>query len=349
MKEKIKNLIQKIKALPSKLETPKYILIAFLVILVIGLAALKFSAPKTRPEPSLPPLKEPQIEENVINRYPVRNIKFSGQAPQFPQKLPLYLAQNPQSLITYCQKIAQKLGLDEGNYLYNWRQNNLSLTCNPQRNSVRLTQPIPDEGEKPNLNQGQEIIKTYLSQMEIELSQFSLDETATEYLLVGGNEFVSTKPEKAEFIRLGYQKILSSQPVFQKDSNLTPLFTLIGPGNSMVEINYFPFLADFEELREYPLISIEQAITLLNQGKGNLLSLLYTSQDQNQYLEIPFEISRVQSANLTEVELVYLYEPKETYLIPSYIFSGEGTASDGRKVSLSLFISALDPQYFTKP
>lgn len=342
-------MLTKIKTI---LKTPKYLIIVALIIAAIILFWIKnIILPKIDPQlSSLPLIKEPEIQIEIINNYPVQNIRFIGQKPVVPQQLALYEAKEAEKLNSFCQAAAQNFGLNfnpipEGKEspVDTWIKDSFSLSCDRVQNIAEISNPSSFTN-KPDLESAKRNAGIFAKEVGINLDQFTLEKI--EYYQTSNLSYFPSTPEKGNLINLKYQKIVNSRPVFQTHSNTFPLEILIGANNSIVKLKYYPTSQQTTEKNTYPLISIDQAVNQLNQGKGKLTFLEYLTEDGPSYYgEIPFSIKGISSASLDEVNLVYFYDFQKNLFIPSYVFSGTGIASDRKKVTLSLLIAALDPQY----
>ncbi|MBN1263410.1 MAG: hypothetical protein JW991_03555 [Candidatus Pacebacteria bacterium] len=343
-------MINKIKNLFKK---PAFWLIMILIVLIVGLAWLTNQTPGRKPsptsQPNLPLVKKPTVKNDSQGQFQIQNIRFSGKRPDFPQKLALYQAAENPDMISFCQTIADLFKLQENRLVSDdffrfWQSENYSLNCDLRQNLVRFNQE-PSLGKKPDLTKAQEAVSNFASQIKLNPDQFELDQESISYLKSGGGEYLPSDFEKATTIKLNYQKKLDSWPIFQLGTNTFPFTVWVGSENRISK-TVFKFLPqEFEKQETYPLTSLDQAITLINQGQGQITFLHYSSKSQgNDYSEIPLNITGLKSANLDQVQLVYFYS-QEDILIPHYLFSGKGVASDQKAVILSIIIPAISPEY----
>lgn len=349
-------MLIKIKAI---FKDTRYLLIFLLIVLIISLAFIKITSEKNKsliqiPSPSLPQIKEPVIEKETINQYKINNIRFIGQASNFPEQINLFKTNNNQPLNNICQQIADQFNLNiiplpEGKTspVDIWTKNDFSLTCDREKNRIEIN-ILPYSDEKPNLEIAKKIAQSFSEKIQINLNSFTLTDENVEYFQIENLSYFPSDQKNADIIDFKYQKLINSLPIFQSYSDIFPLEIFVGPDNSIVKIKYHPIPDQIEETDIYPLINISEAVKLLNQGKGKLISLEYLiNNEPSYYEEIPLDITSVSSASLNQVKLVYFYSTEEKLLIPGYIFSGDGIASDQKKITLTLFIPALDPQYLT--
>lgn len=326
-------------------------LIIFVLALLIGVLSFYFLIIKTRlvpPKPSLPPIPVPRIEKEGTEEFSIAQFRYTGRDVVFPKEMAVLSIKEVEEGQKISQAIAQTLSLKTATVsaqlrtpMLRWQNEETTLTYLPSKNKIILSRGI-EKGENPALALAQEIAKNFLLQLGFWQDSFILDFDKTQYFQVSGQEYQPASAEEADLVKLLFKQEINGLPLFQVDAQLNPIIILVGPNDSLVKLEYFPTVSKAEVFKTYPLIDLTQAVSLLNQQKGELVSL---------YLEdetgLPLTNKDLASANLYNATLVYSFSPDQEKLIPSFFFEGKGESTDNRPVSLTVFLPAIDPDYLS--
>lgn len=333
------------------LRETRYLLI-FILALLVGILFF-YSLIKTGlapPKPSLPSIPEPRIGKEGAEEFSIAQFRYTGRDVVFPKEMAVLSITEIEEGKKIGQTIAQILSLKTATVsaqlrtpMFRWQNEEITLTYLPAKNKIILDRKI-EKGEKPTLAIAQEAAKNFLLQLGLWQDSFILDSDRTQYFQVSGQEYQPASAEKADLVKLFFKQELNGLSLFQTNAQLNPVIILIGPNDSLVELEYFPTVSKTEVFKTYPLIDLAQAISFLNQQKGELVSLYLTDETG-----LPLTTKDLISADLYRATLVYSFSPDQEKLIPSFVFEGKGVTVNNRPVALTVFLTAIDPDYLAPP
>lgn len=358
----------------------KYKLVLILIIVVVVLLVLRFFLQKNKPlgptikkpaplelekekkftTPSGSPsvlshIKEPINLKNSFNKFNFSQAKLIlNPTINFPNKLSVFEIQ-VNDLNNQCQQIAQVLKLNfvpvpvgKKSNTGLWTNNSSSLLCDPTKNRLEIDFPLTIT-QKPNLEKIINASQDLMKKIGFDISRFSLKMDAIEYYQATGQSYLPSSLDKADMIGLKYQQNINNFPILQFYDNSFPLQITGANAGSIIKLVYFP--VDSQSLKEqgiYPLVDPKEAITRINQGREQILSLKYqTVEGPTYYADIPLGSGTINNASFSKIQLVYFFSPEEKKIIPAYYLFGTGIVNN-KKVDVSVLVVAISSEYLNR-
>lgn len=302
-----------------------------LVAAVVGIFAASVLRLLTPPPVSVAP-DSPITTSSIRNDIGWSNILFTGPQPSFPTELsPLTNIEIGQASQTIFQRVLDQyeLTVDSDNPLF-WSGPAATLSLDPSTQTYQLTLASAD-GSTINLDQARTVAQDFLNQFSF-ANQLSLTDTQ---FFTGSFELVSSASvDNASVVNFTFQPVFNGVPITSGNSNFSGVQVLVGGNNELLKITWTDFVSKSTALPSQELLSVNRAISNINQNQATLVSFSTTSFNN-------LSLNQVTSGQMRRVNLEYRYDPTTGLAYPFYRFSGVVESQSGSEFEVEVITPAL--------
>ena len=310
---------------PNRYLKPVIIFLVALILLLLGISALR----RSQPEPTLKlPPKPPTTTLNQI--------KYSGDPLVLPPTLKTYTTQTI-SVDALAQNLVSALNLSlkpDFNSLWVSPDDTVDLTIDTNLAYLQLNKKIsispPDQPIDPNL--AIKAAKQYLTDLGLTTQTDLISFTPAFY-----TDDFEPKPvdqSVADLVKIDLRPKIDDYPIITGQNTTTDAFIFIDKAYNWRKIIVSQSLTTLESRQETTL-NINQAIENIKQNN-------YFLVDQFNQKSASIKSSDLQNVSLTNVDLEYRLSPQNQTLTPYYHFYGTGLDQPTNTVSvIELITSAI--------
>ncbi len=310
------------------------IIIVILVVLIGVVITLRFASQNRQQAVSVtadffvPPLGQTTAFSRV---------SFSGTTPDLPTALPLLTVSfSPnQSLLPFLDQYCQINSSDQAFYFgdrcdyYLFDDNQYLEVSTKAVATTELTVNLPKTLSQAEL---------FLQQLFPGLGQVTLNQDQTRFL-TGQFELAPTTLDKATVANLVFNYTYQQIPIMAA-SAIFPDFSFFY--NSDLQLLKMTLITNYlhysPELATHSLLSIDQALTQIDNNQAYLLNI----GDSNFEQSSPLDIAAMSNISLDKVSLQYRFDQSTLIAIPSYLFSGTGTDGNGNQLDVEIITPAVN-------
>lgn len=285
-----------------------------------------------------------QIRESAIvttnadlSRTVFTSIQYTGEDPNLPQELPI-ARQSPESLsnqeaidalINRHQLVRKSIQLKV------WANDNYLLTYDSSVDKYTLLVSGYDSSEVIPIVERSLATSTaqgYLNTL-LPSNQLTLLENAVTFHHFG-QEITDTSENEATAVRVPFAPTLQGIPVYFEQYADYPFIVTVDGKNEIRRIVFHPQLQKYEVFDTLPLITIEEALENMKQGKSSIITAKYLEEE-------PIQLRDLKSAQLSSVQLEYRDDTSQGLIYPFYRFTGKATRADDKGVELQIITPAV--------
>lgn len=318
-----------------------------------GLVMLRISQ-KQLPLPTILPKPTPQpfLTKPTIAGFKIpTDSKLTVITFSFPSQLKTYQGQKNKISSEKAIKIAQEFNFTQppqvsedvslGKF-YAWTSEAYSLSIGFEAGEVSYGRNLyqsepPTHGTLPSPQSTRSTLENLLVKLEL-TPQFEPKWQKEEYLVHGYYLQLVATPQKADFIRIGFNPGINQYQLVGLNPN-EPLVSLtLGKGGETIYFRYQVYFSDFEGRESYELKTKEEVQrTLTTEGK-----IVYAGTFKKTTKE-----PEITQADFNQIQLAYFQEPEKSQIIqPIYILSGRGTLTNGEETEIIAYLPAISSKWF---
>lgn len=316
-------------------------LLAF-VLLLIGLTLIFIAlTPKQGTALPITPFMSTNFDQTTSN---MRNISFTGAAPEIPNTLPIARLQLD---ITAAEKIAQKL--TEQHQLQSiaqskniWRSSDASLFRDEAKAEYTFSR---DKLLQQATRQLDENHTPFNEPQLVALAQKTLDEllgpsayqplySGITYLHIDSVHLDKTSKDEADFVEIPFTLKVSQYPVFVGHNERPPFVLTFDGSGTLVKMTFQAQIMTTSILRQSPTISSQQAVSNITNGQGSVISAY-------QQIAKPLDLKLIYSGTLTSAKIEYRADVESGVIFPVYRFSGTLLNNQGHEMTADIITPAV--------
>lgn len=294
-----------------------------------------------RPQPETPP---PAAFSPLERHVGGIEVTFTGSTDVPLERVKLYAVENYIEQASLLRVFAERLGLQPAEYsltgnTYTNEQQTVTLTTATGQQGMVYTTSQALAPDMPTVRE--EIARAqageFLEVMGYIPSELTLLEDRTQYLTVnqtGGHEDIEeVTPTRAILIRLVYEKRLDTLPVTFGASSIET-FTIEVTVNGVFRAVLPNTFLTPQSTSEFSVISIDEALNKIRQGKFSIIGTTVRVQDENDYIRF----------DLTEQTLQYRFDEGSRTLFPVFRFSGTALTESYQSLPITVVTEAINVQ-----
>ncbi len=279
--------------------------------------------------------------------------KYIGELPKLKDRTTVYsVSESPVLNSDIANNLAQPFGLltkepqvlrdIKGDvYLYQSEQESLFIYPKPLRLEYRNSKsPLPSQ---LLLSQLEQTATEYIEKMNFIKAPLSPSKPQIQPMAIDfqGVTFPVGDISHAELVEFRYQLLLDNLPIIPKDRQQTALILLLNLDGSIKKATILILSDQIKTLGSATISDPEDALDALNAGLGRIALL---SDPTQAYTEIKSD--GLEQADLTSLELIYLYDYDQLVLQPYYRFSGTAKTKEDNLISIEVLITALPQEVY---
>jgi hypothetical protein len=266
------------------------------------------------------------------------NVSFIGQAPAFPEKLSVGTIEVIENEDQVINKIIDAYGLETNSQSerYWTNQQNQYLHQDIYSKKYQLSLGVETATGESRLNLTQAINKaaTELKNLFPSLSLSPLS-TQVSFLKKNVEFYEKAQFEDADFITIPFSYTISNFPLKYQKENIDPFIIMLDKQGQIIRINFSPFFIKVSLVSNNTRISINQALTNLNNDQGSIITFGLEQGTKA-------DLSVIQSAELDQISIEYRYDEKANLAYPFYRFSGTGQDQSDQTIQLEIITPAIE-------
>lgn len=312
------------------------------VLLLVGLTLILVAlTPKQGTALPVTPFMSTNFDQSTSD---MRNINFTGSAPEVPNTLPIArLELNVAAAEQIAQKLMEQHQLQSIAQSKNiWRSSDASLfrdeakaeyTFSRDKLLLQATRQ-PDE-KHPPFNEPQLVA----------LAQKTLDEllganayqplySGVTYLHIDGVHLDKTSKDEANFIEIPFSLKLSQYPVFVGHNERPPFILTFDSSGTLIKMTFQAQIMTTSILRQSPTITSQQAVSNITNGQGSVVSAY-------QQIAKPLDLKTIYSGTLTSAKIEYRADIESGVIFPVYRFSGILLNNQGTEITADVITPAV--------
>jgi hypothetical protein len=328
-----------------------FIILSFLLVLILFFI---FKNKNQEQKTELPPLEKEEINQKEINSI-VNTSILERDFEIFPEKANVYKTKESTISQTKASSFAEELGFNQAPFIsqdvefgliYTWTVLEKNLNIYPQKGYFLYTVDLlnfPDLniGNLNPINDVEQSADDFVFSKIVKDSQ-TLKPTKKEsfYIKKSGPLFLEATQEQAEFIQVNYDFKIETLRIVKEDPKKHALSLIIGPQNRIFKIEYFSPPEDISIIESYPLKSKKEVLEeITTRPKISLLEI------EEKPMTIPSDLENILAISYQKIELVYLQNPKNNYLYPLFLITGEAKLKTGENAKTYLYLSAIKEEF----
>lgn len=327
------------------------ILIILLLFAVLIIAVLKYLTPTEIPAPTpsktpVSPSFSPVMEKRNLEDYRATGgFVYRGPPVNFPARLPVLVSENKKITLEEATDAARKLGISNRpervkdvfgkiSYFFKSESAVLNFQETDQVLDYQTNSGLPPLASSSSFEKLSNSALSFLQKIGVSPKNFVTDEKSVRYYSADDEGGVVSDSLKTNYLEISYSlqdnglKVITSYP---KDL----LFFALEPDGTVRQMRY-QLTPDRKTGSEYALKTLNEALTELNQNKGEMVKIELQGEQNPDFNQKSFV-----RADLTRASLAYYYKPGETIIYPIFVFEGEGVFPDGQKAGLVIYLPAM--------
>jgi len=256
-----------------------------------------------------------------------RQVTYSGAAMELPEQLPVYQPASEQNAEEIAQTIISNFQLTPLEKMEGyWTSTDKALIKRSLENKYALY-----DYAAQNASDAATLRRAISSEQAIEVCDLFFQNASTATLLpaVDNIEYLSlslepqpVSPDQAQILIIPYSHSLDSYPLYYANENDFPFYCRVTNQYQISQVVFKDFFYSFAQVGQLDSISVDQAVRNIKDGQASIISAGSKIADV-------FDLSWIKQAELTELKLVYRYDPDLRLAYPFYQFSGILTNNDG--------------------
>lgn len=312
-------------------------------------------------EPEIENLPEITLPENQKTADNVQ-FKFVGEIPSIEKEVKIY---NNLSEGTISEEKIIEIGKSFGfnvepqltettlGDIYKFKNDSALLTINKNSTEINYLR-ISDESEEfvikgsDNLEQ---IAKDFLKELKIFDQQFSFKSTGDVKSFLKNEDkgtLINSGLNEANRFALELDILVDNKKLISKLTQDVPMTITIDQSGKVVGFTSdLLFLDKFNVEGKIELAPVEQAIKAINEGQGQI-SVIRNKNELGYEDYVFVELGDIKTSELTELELIYIYDQSIHQLQPYYKFSGSAVKKNGFPLLIEVLITAVPQDIFRK-
>jgi len=324
----------------------RYWIFIILAAVASGLLIVRLSQ-KDQPSPLAPQaIPSPQItlsSPKITGVTLPRNSTVSIRDFSFPSNLKIFQGQAGMISSDQAMEIAREFGFSGsprssediflGNF-HTWatEKHSLSIALDANKIDYGLDLFQSNPGKLPSPETTKTSLEDLLSRLNLEPS-FEPRWQREEYLIEGYNLPFAPNPERADFIKIGFNPAIGQNQLVGLDPGEPLVSLVLDKGGEIIRFQYQVYFSGFEDQETYDLKTKEEVESiLLSEGR-----IVYFGTFQESVR--PPEITQ---AEFNQIALAYYQSPdKNPILQPIYILSGQGTLESGETTEIIAYLPAI--------
>lgn len=329
-------------------------LIIFLIIIIIVIAGLEAYVLLQKTSQTLPPGSIPQPSIPPVVTQPKIKYTYQNDLPKLQESLEVFsVAKAIELNETKASELANGFGFnqtpqildDVSGKVYSFQKDQQSLIIYPK--PIRLDYY---NGQKPtskrlNKDQLKSSANNFVGNLKFIGKSFTMSESYFRSVKTesGQEGFLDAPLNEAKFIDIRYNLKIRNVSIISKDRQSYPVQLLLNPDGSIQSTTITLIPDQISSLGSTRLAKPVEALNAINNGMG-IVSYLDNSKESY----APADPNSISQANLTSVELVYLYDYDNATLQPYYRFSGTSQTTSGENLNIEVLITALPQDVYKK-
>ena len=291
---------------------------------------------------SLPILPKPEFQAG--QPYSIEITKISLRTNfELPEEAIVYQGIRPPELETICQEIAELRQLSFAQKYLDvsiWRNGNESLYCNPSQAMISWNREAILE-ETPDQALAKQNTAEFVNSLG--LAKITESQPKVSYFNSGSGQLIAAD-QPGEVIRLQYPNYLDKYRVYQEINQTSLLVAYVDGTNTPYKLEYAYSPLTGDKIGNYPLLDQNEAERQLQAGFGLIIDAAYQS-GRDAYGTPAVDISKMESAQLTIKEIVYVYSENERLIVPCFLITGSGKTKDGKIIDLEILLPAISERF----
>ena len=269
-----------------------------------------------------------------------QNISYNGESVNFPNSLPLALAEPDFDSETIIKaNLINNLNLsllEKTDNVYINDDISINLTYTPQENyySIFKQNEAPQEEDQGSWNTDQ-IINQATSQLKAIVGDINITTNSnliSYYKSFPGTELIPAAIQDANAVSVSFFYQLNNLPIYYQKTFGATFEIYLNNQYQLYQAYYYPQFIKLTPQEEFPLITINQAVKQINNGSVSLIDSNISILDPN---------TKFTSGSMSNVTLEYRIDNTSNIVYPFYHFSGTLTEEGGRKISADLITPAI--------
>jgi hypothetical protein len=290
--------------------------------------------PESAPTPTSLVESDPQTQR-------FEKITFIGPAPAVPSKLEVYKLNSFKQSQSVLDQVVQTFNLElSPHFDYTWVGEEYGLSFIPEENRYTLSRntgltSVESQTGTLTLTEVRNQARSFVEQFvqfppEIRLSTHREQYYSGIYQLVPVENYA-----EADVVGLDFTLSINDHPVFFATSAQAPFGVLITPNGTITKFEWQPLSFTVEKLKMAESLSLEQALSNINQKNQATIIDAYRQTAGG------LDLSQIKEANMRSAVIEYRSDETSGVLYPFYRLTGSAVDADGQSMVLEIITPAI--------